>query len=99
MTTGSDEAALFTEDSQELLFPTCQAIPIGTTGFTESRFETPNVTYLPSPGWRALNLVCLSVEYLPGRPWYDSCAWYSLWRRRLKRAPVSTNNNKRSELA
>jgi hypothetical protein len=46
------------------------------------------------PGWRALNLVCWSVEYVTGRPWQLSAAWYPLWRRRLKRAPKSTNNNK-----
>jgi len=46
------------------------------------------------PGWRALNLVCWSVEYLASRPWYQSAAWYPLWHRRLRRAPLSTNINK-----
>ena len=51
------------------------------------------------PGWRALNLVCWSVEYVNDRPWQLSAAWYPLWRRRLRRAPKSTNNNKQPELA
>jgi len=50
------------------------------------------------PGWRSINLVCWNIEYLAARPWYKSTAWYPLWQRRLKRAPLSTNINKTAYL-
>lgn len=73
------------------LFPLRRGIPLALIdgeGYL-STDETPEIS-----GWRALNLICWSIEFLPGRPWYMSVSWYPLWRRRLKRAPGLTNNNK-----
>ena len=62
----------------------------------ESILSSPEVSkILENPlGWRALNLVCWSVESVSGRPWEKSASWYPLWQRRLSRAPKLTNNNK-----
>ncbi len=74
------------------LYPLRKGIPLT----RESSGKSPEVSYSleNGPGWRALNLVCWSIEYLIERPWYLSATWYPLWRRRLKRAPKPTNNNK-----
>lgn len=62
----------------------------------ESILSSPEVSKILEnlPGWRALNLICWSVESISGRPWEQSASWYPLWQRRLSRAPKLTNNNK-----
>lgn len=79
-------------ESESLIYPLSGGIPLA----RDSNGTSPEVNYRIEnvPGWRALNLVCWSIEYLTERPWYLSAAWYPLWRRRLKRAPKPTNNNK-----
>jgi len=76
---------------QEGIFPPHAGIPLARSG-RKDRIPDPASTGVSrilrnNPGWRALNLVCWNVEYLTSRPWYQSAAWYPIWRRRLRRAP------------
>ena len=93
---GADEDRAGSENS---LYPPVSGIPaaFALLGGREE-ISPPEFPAGDPPRWRVLMLECFRIEWIADRPWYLSVAWSLQWRRRLKRAPSETNNDKRTDL-
>ncbi|OQX28842.1 MAG: hypothetical protein B0D92_06855 [Spirochaeta sp. LUC14_002_19_P3] len=84
--------SFFTTDTvsrlPENLFPLGEGIPLAV-----SESASPLLSDIEVPSWRALQLICYEISYSARHPWYLSLYWRLLWRRRLRQAPRTFQDN------
>lgn len=93
-TLGSDDNVI----KPEFSFPLGAGIPIILDThkedclFSEKSYDEKIQAIVRSDySWRALHLVCYSLEFQDRQKWFRSIYWEQMWIRRLRRAPAQAN--------